>query len=310
MWQEWFHNLLLTLSRRRYTLIVSEKAPLGATDFTTKTVEVNPVSVIFPRDRLERKQVRHAPSSRPKWQQAITAAVVQHEAGHIRYSGSKPNQPVLGWLWNALEDERIERLLAAAYPQMKASFEFLNDAVWYRATPTQNLLAGCLLWRWECDRVPDDRKFYPATPEDLNKWSEEIRPLVEKAWIAETSDEVTEIARAILQRLGIPEDASLGNDLPVCPCGGTHGERGFVSPVQEPASTDPLPLPPVGSKIPGYSSAKRVKKDASVSEASPEAQLSQVEGYARDLAVALKPPFPIPALDPIAAGGKSISIGL
>lgn len=65
-WLEWLQNLLLTLSRRRYTLIISENAQLGSTSFTNKTVEVNPVEVIFPRDRWERKQVRHAPSTRPK----------------------------------------------------------------------------------------------------------------------------------------------------------------------------------------------------------------------------------------------------
>lgn len=131
----------------------------------------------------------------------MTTALIYHEAAHILFSGEKPIPRLLGWLWNALEDRRIERLLVKAYPQFKSSLEFINDTVWYYSETTQDILAGCLFWGWENHLSANQRKFNPAFGL-VELWEEQIKPLVEQAWEAANSDEVTEIAIKILQILG------------------------------------------------------------------------------------------------------------
>ena len=120
-----------------------------------------------------------------------------HEAGHVRFSGPKP-PGTLGELWNALEDERMERLMARAYPELRLAqaFTFLGDVVSARAQEkfTGSALEGCLFWRWEHDRL---QPRWQVNEQDADLW-EDVRPLVEAAWHARDSDQVTWIARQIL----------------------------------------------------------------------------------------------------------------
>ncbi|MFC6662497.1 hypothetical protein [Deinococcus multiflagellatus] len=120
-----------------------------------------------------------------------------HEAGHVRFSGAKPSG-TLGELWNALEDERMERLMVEAYPELRLrhAFTFLGDVVsaGAQAKFEGTALEGCLFWRWEHDRVYPRWQVDPAQAE---LWAD-VRPLVEAAWQARDSDQVTWIAQQIL----------------------------------------------------------------------------------------------------------------
>ncbi|ABW35038.1 Zn-dependent peptidase (plasmid) [Deinococcus geothermalis DSM 11300] len=120
-----------------------------------------------------------------------------HEAGHVRFSFAKP-AGTLGELWNALEDERMERLMARAYPELRLAqaFTFLGDVASARAQEkfTGSALEGCLFWRWEHDRLAPR---WQVNEQDADLW-EDVRPLVEAAWQARDSNQVTWIARQIL----------------------------------------------------------------------------------------------------------------
>lgn len=304
-WQNFLQEMLLFLGRQRYNLVLSKDAPWGHTSFSNKTVEVNPVALKFPQKPSQRDCIRNAPQSLQEWQQAITLGLIQHEAAHIRFSGwsSRPQEPTLGWLWNTLEDERIERLMIDYYPQIQEFRELLCDAAWFYTEPSSNLLIGCLLWRWEWHRLPEERKFNPGNYPELQLWQKEIRPLVEKAWIAKNSDEVVVIAKEILHRLEIPEQQPLSSDIPFAFWDGSNGEKdqdGLLP--KSPATNSSLPSSIV--KLPGslsQSSSNIQKKKIHQNkkpvsppkprEVSPHTILTRIEGYARDLALALKPPI-------------------
>ena len=283
------HDRLLERGRRRFALL-SDQVALGATNFARRTVEVNPLALPFPEDPAERARVRHAPDAPLRWEQLLATALVEHEAGHICHSGEKPTASTLGWLWNALEDERQERRQWRATPELEPLFALLGDAAWRENQPTTDLLAGCLLWRWEEDHGASQRLFRPD-PVAAKRWTREIRPLVEAAWEAATSDEVTQLAREILARLGLPEDAPPPAGLPQTICAGVFGKRlGGDAPDGAPQSSPATPLPDgVGLPTAGQPPSAF---DASQAEADPTALLAQVEGFARDLALALHPPAP------------------
>lgn len=290
-WQNALRDLLLLRGRRRFSLILSDQAALGATDFQRRTVEVNPVQVAYPPAPADRRLVRSAPSDALAWEQQMATALVEHESGHICHSGSKPAATQLGWLWNALEDERQERLQQLANPDLEQLFQFLGDAIWRENAPTADLLASCLLWRWEHDRPVSQRRFRPA-PADQARWDQEVRPLVERAWGAATSDEVTELAQQILQILGLPEDAPLPPTLPFSGCVGVSGQRGpGDAPDGSPVSRQPAPLPD-GVQRPSGGGVGQGGSAPNRNEADPAPLLAQVEGFARDLAWALRPPTP------------------
>jgi len=303
-WVRYLQDLLWFRSRRRYTLSVSTRHPLGATDPQTRLVAVNPQALAYPHTKRLRAGIRHAPGGRELFEQALTVGLVEHEAGHIRFSGTKPHPTRLGWLWNSLEDERMERLLSAQYPELLPVFEFVGDVVWrLTSRPTGDLLAGCLLWRWEHDHVAVDRRFHPASQADQIRWSTQIQPLVEQAWMARDSDQVTVFARTILQVLGLDEEGEPPPDSPadLCGCGGgdTHRPADAHAP-------DAAPPAPTGSALPGHTGRPpHGSRDNSSgagaglgqghrrdnpTQADPDALLAAVEGPARDLARWLRPP--------------------
>ena len=83
-WQRALHDLLLERGRRRFHLLLSDQAALGATNFARRAVEVNPVQLQYPSDPAARAQVRHAPSDALLWEQTMTTALVEHELGKVR----------------------------------------------------------------------------------------------------------------------------------------------------------------------------------------------------------------------------------
>jgi hypothetical protein len=287
VWQRFLHDLLLVRGRRRYTLSISPHNPLGATDPTQRRVLINPFELADP-GYPTRALIRWCPLAQPDiWQQAIATALVEHEAGHIRHSGAKPSAPLLGWLWNCLEDERQERRQIAAHAPLAQTFDFLGDVVWAAQMPTQDLLAGCLVWRWEWDHAPDQRRFTP-TDEDRERWEHQVRPLVEAAWQAATSDDVTALAQHILDLLALPSDAPVPDDLPrqICRCG--HGHVPETGGSSVPAID--VPHTPGGIALPGH--AADYPSGDGIAEGDPSAILADIEGYARSLAASLRPVVP------------------
>jgi hypothetical protein len=286
VWQRFLQDLLLVRGRRRYTLSISSHNPLGATDPKHRRVSINPFEIVDPGEPT-RWSIRWVPSMDPDvWHQAVATALVEHEAGHIRHSGDKPTAPLLGHLWNCLEDERMERRQIAAHSVLVQTFDFLGDAVWCTQQPTADLLAGCLLWRWEWDRANTERKFCPAD-EDIVRWDEQIRPLVEAAWEAPSSDDVTELAQRILHLLGLPDDAPVPDDLPrqICRCGHGHGSHAGRALPNMPDT----PATPHGVSLPGHQAPTSSNM---IAEGDPTPILAEIEGYARSLAASLRPPQP------------------
>lgn len=50
-WEQIFQNLLLSVTKKRYRLILDDDGDLGATNCYKKTVEVNPIFMICPRKK-------------------------------------------------------------------------------------------------------------------------------------------------------------------------------------------------------------------------------------------------------------------
>ncbi len=169
-------------------------------------------------------------------------ALARHEAAHVLFTqpSRRDRDGALHWLFNSLEDGRIERYLASLYPWCWGDFVELGRMVWRQfALPDshpQRLLAACLLHRWDVLRPrtsPSRITFADDAARAL--WEERVRPLVEEAWAAPESERVVEIALEILGIAGVGADeraSALG--MPANPLDRSpRGERG----------TDDPPLP-------------------------------------------------------------------
>ena len=195
--------------------------------------------------------LRHRPTE--MWLKGFTG----HEAGHILYSNEKPQAQTLGWLWNALEDERMERLTAGVYDELLPIFDCMGDVMLTETREEQKqresaqvkaakrardgkqpeprtILQTCLQWRWLWDhaRAGGTPEYHPYLIVPKSVFSE-LRPLIEAAWTADSSDEVTEVARKILAKYDIPEGRELPEGLEVgdvpggqAPAGGTPQDPG------------------------------------------------------------------------------------
>jgi hypothetical protein len=225
-----------------------------------------------------RALVRHAPHDADAWQQQLTVDLIEHESGHVRFSGTKPSG-TLGWLWNVLEDARQERLMALAVPEDRERFERLGDAAWLGCEPTSDLLAWCLLWRWEATHVPGSPQAAQSKMEythaDWQLWELAIRPLVERAWAASSSDDVTAIAEAILDLLGRDADAA-PPALGWCVAHGRRSDAPDAITTGDEGSGE-TELPP----LPGGSGGAGRGQGLLPGEADPVLVLTEVEGAAR-----------------------------
>ena len=227
------------------------------------------------------------------------ARATRYDQGHIRWT--ERDLAVLSWLFEQYVI-RLDQLaeLAGRWPgkETKAPGRVGEStaralvARWRQAGVVQSdtLLVRQPLWCWEHDHAASRRLFRPD-PAEQPRWEWEIRPLVERAWAADTSEEVTELARQILALLGLPEDAPLPASLPRGFCAGVAGERlPGDAPDGQPEPSQ-APEPPDGAQLPGVG-RPQAPTDPKLTEADPTAELAQVEGYARDLALALRPPTP------------------
>ncbi len=190
--KRWVEDLFRLASRKRsYTVLMHDSSDLAWVHpgkrlaFITTSLPGVPLGVRC--DPLH-EDLRRA---------ALLRALAVHEAGHVRHSGPKPEALALGWVWNALEDERMERLMAREFPEVDAAFTLMGDVVAEEQRPgwDGSVLEGCLFWRFTHDR-PEAERWRPA-PEHAEVWMD-VRPLVEASWAARNSEEVRWIARMIL----------------------------------------------------------------------------------------------------------------
>jgi hypothetical protein len=154
----------------------------------------------------------------------ISRAMARHESGHVLFTD---DYAVLGqlhaWLTNALEDQRMEWLTGQHYGAARADFAALAALLWqkkplaplHRGNPEDRLLNACLFWRWDWYRPKGTRSRWRwASDAEQQLWDEQIRPLVEEAWVAPTAVRVADIALHILRRIGMSEHAGTdGHDL-------------------------------------------------------------------------------------------------
>jgi hypothetical protein len=128
----------------------------------------------------------------------ISRAVGRHEAGHVLFTERYSVAGELhAWLCNAIEDERMERLTGAHYPPARADFLTLARLLAARmplpetpASREDTFINACLFWRWDTKRpskAPSRLRF--ACEDDQRFWEEDIRPLVEEAWVAPMVDD-------------------------------------------------------------------------------------------------------------------------
>jgi hypothetical protein len=194
IWKNWVNQLFRYYTfKRNYQVTFEPKIATAGVDMKNKRMYLGT------EYKKPRGQIRFCPNNTAELKKWWIKALVAHEAGHVRYSGEKP-QGILGQLWNILEDERIERLMAEGKPENAQLFDFLGD-IYLKSHPKEikDALLACLIWRWEHDLITQRKIIAP-------QW-EFIKPLVELAWIAENSEEVKIIAEKILKILGIkPEN--------------------------------------------------------------------------------------------------------
>jgi len=301
-------DVIAKVGGKAYKLNLSPKNSLGATSHTSKSVWINPTGLPYLEDIHERQHVRYAPNSKAQWQKKLSKALTYHEAAHIRYSNEKPCQPLLGWLWNALEDGRIEKLLGKTSWHIKRYFKFLGDAAWCQLETTSDLLSACLYWRWEYEYPVDSYKFIPWSPEAKKFWDEEIRPLVEQSWDADSSDVVTQFAEEILAKLSISCDAGLPSWIPILPWDGPDGSPGSndliddldLSELEDEDIVNDLDawFWPFSGLRSLFDKDEHDEAELSVYEDDPEPLRTRIEGLARELAKVLNMPssrpFPRP----------------
>jgi len=197
------------LRGRRYTVTVDPRCTrTGVCDFTQRAIRVSPEA--FGQTDAE--------------QYGCAKAVLAHEAGHAWYTDEgalrgdtgaegSGRRTMLNRLVNILEDERVERCLMNHFVLCRSLFHLLGDMAYRDSDPLPSdddpraVIGACLLWRWAHDRRDrgKDKIQDALSASNLPLW-DRVRPLVEEAWVASSTIQVADIAKRILNILGIPED--------------------------------------------------------------------------------------------------------
>lgn len=223
-WLQYAHTLFRYYSRSgRYVLrFVHDPDVIAAVDPERHRVLLNPDFPTPPGTLLE--FVRAHPENLRDTVILYLHALLAHEAAHVLYSSRKPDG-LLGAVWNAIEDERIERLMASAHPRLADAFTHVGDVLLTGRLGSldRTPLEGVLFWRWVHD--------HPALSwscTDEAAW-QRAKPHVEAAWSEPDPERVVDHARAILDELGCKADAPIpagleGPELG-CPSGLPHRVR-------------------------------------------------------------------------------------
>jgi hypothetical protein len=257
-------------------------------------------------------------------QYRATRGLLGHEAGHALYTALWPEKgredQLLRGLVNDLEDARIEAGISSLYPGVTADIRFLGDLAWegHKTKPGKSaddaarVLGACLLWRWAHDRDGHETMASVVGLEgDAEQlWLDEVRPLVEQAWVAPDTQKVVDLARRILEILDLPE----GWELPewlllMLPPDDLPEERdgeALPLPIASPAAAmptgqkgetrDDTPVLPPGASERPLSSGERDTAENGGAVRIPPAPYLSLEAQARPMAAALvaelQPPRP------------------
>jgi hypothetical protein len=279
-WCEYGAKLFAFYSlKRHYRLRFNTSLSTALVSDAQRLVAVNPIWPALPKRAsirfLEKGVAFHV---------AMLKGFLGHEAGHVRFSGEKP-LGLLGDLWNALEDERSERLMVRDHADLEPIFTMMGDVFATKAQASGDMngqtLEGVLYWRWCHDQPQPLWQAYNQT-----QW-ERIRLLIEAAWQASDSEEVTLIAKTILRVLGIPEDAPSDSRFAVLTSSGGAGE---ATPSSDGGDERLEPLTPP------------LEHDESLDQLA--TILVEIEPYVRDLANALQPPDKILTPHPTRSRGR------
>ncbi len=193
-------------------------------------------------------------------QKRCTLAAIEHECGHVLFTEEPPGMgATLHHLWNSLEDRREEGLMAEYYPPARRNFDALGHLLWLGGmggdSREARLLAACLYHRWDARRAPRAPGRLVLPGDEMRLWEGRVRSLVEEAWVSATSHIVADIARRILEILGVDpasDPATLPGLIPwvaVIPLGAPEGARSGDDPPLAPGP----PPPPDGGPVPGVS---------------------------------------------------------
>jgi hypothetical protein len=176
---------------RDYRVVFSTSVPTAAISQAVKVVLLNP---------LWKPNLFLRPGVRPRDMRiTLINGFAAHEAAHHRFSPEDIPEAIFD-IWNALEDERIERLQSYDYRNdtfdLGKAFDFIGDGLIVSeeaVTPYQGIL------RW---RFVHDRSDYPFSTTDPELWAD-VKPLVEAAWSGSQA-QVLWIARVLWEMLGQP----------------------------------------------------------------------------------------------------------
>ena len=229
-WQQYANKLFRYYSRSSsYVLrFVHDPEMIAAVDVGEGRVFLNPTFPAPSTDLLE--SVRAQPTGVRENVVQYLNGLLAHEAAHVRFSSVKP-AGLLGAVWNSIEDERIERLMARRHRDLGEAFTYIGDVLLTRrfAELTGDPLECVLFWRWAHDHP---KLGMPCN--DEHAW-QRVRPHVEAAWVEPDPDRVVHHARAILTELGRRE----GDDTPEylqgpevsfpVGLGGAHGDESSTS---------------------------------------------------------------------------------
>ena len=195
-WQRFARTCFEYYARRKgFATVLTDRVETAEVSLGGKRARFNPE--LPPLAPSKQALVRLAPpTDRARFEWTIRGYCA-HEAGHVRFSGEKP-PGLLGFVVNALEDERLESLQAATFPDTTKLFDFIGDHFLCYGDWEGDALEGCLVWRWQHD--------FPHTVWRASDplW-DDVRPLVESAWVAKTYEDLVEIARWVLKVLGRDE---------------------------------------------------------------------------------------------------------
>jgi hypothetical protein len=259
--ETWVNTLI---APRPYTVRYGVKEG-SSVDFGSREIVVDPVggsAHIGGARLLPVKWGRQRVRTLATLQWLFSRKHARHESFHVLFTQPCACAPIVHWLLNVLEDERIELQARWYYPPAWADFlaySRLLERHWplppLESTSREDvLLNACLFSRWDYKRPRGtaSRYLFHSEPEE-QFWLQEIRPLVQEAWRAPDTLRVREIALEILRKIGVPQ-SSLPEDhvLIEVPDGtGLLGSRGsfdaplailggYASNAKATASADPV----------------------------------------------------------------------
>lgn len=228
--KKWIADIFhLTSRKRSYQLLLTPKGPDGDIAWVMHSQRLFFINSDLPTPPAG-ATVRCDPVTDSVRRAVTLQAITAHEAGHVRHSSRNTNRTALEhYVWNCLEDERMERLMAAEYPQLAAMFTYVGDIIAElgRAKITGKVTEGVLFWRFDHDRPEDQRVWKPAA-DRAALWAE-VRPLVEEAWTTPDAEHVDVLARqiiALLQRHDAQQAAAQAAPPPPPPPSGASGAPG------------------------------------------------------------------------------------